>query len=92
MTCLLASAKKEMKNPRVAYKRFSDTLAQHILRHGVRLMAGDFNMSFTQVCRLLRDRGIRIELVAWHPWQQSVGANTVPGLVQKGQSTLGFDS
>ena len=74
------------------HRNFFNKLAEVIEKYGIHFLCGDFNMSFTQVCKLLRLYGIRIELVAWHPWQQSVGANTVPGLVQKGQSTLGFDS
>ena len=32
-------------------------------------MAGDFNMSLTEVPKQLRSRGIRCDCVAWYPWQ-----------------------
>ena len=38
------TAKKETKDPKATAKRFWDLLAEYVLKYGVRLMAGDFNM------------------------------------------------
>ena len=59
---------KKTKNPRVVYKRFWDLLASYLLRYEVRLMAGDFNMSFLCVVAEMRARGFQINLAAWSPF------------------------
>ena len=62
------TAKKETKDPQATTKRFWDLLASYLLRYGVRLMAGDFNMSFLCVVAEMRARGFQINLAAWYPF------------------------
>ena len=47
---------------------FWDRLASKITRFGVQILAGDFNMSLTNVIPELRSRGIRYDCLAWYPW------------------------
>ena len=62
------TAKKETKAPKETTKRFWDLLAQYVLRYGVRIMAGDFNMSLFCVVAEMRARGFQINLAAWYPF------------------------
>ena len=62
------TAKKGTKDPQATTKRFWDLLASYLLRYGVRLMAGDFNMSFLCVVAEMRARGFQINLAAWYPF------------------------
>ena len=48
-----------------------DSLAAKIRSHGVTMMAGDFNMSFTQVVVELRKRGLVCDCIAWYPWMHA---------------------
>ena len=66
-----------------AWKAFWDRLAAHVREFGIRFLAGDFNMSFTEVPKQLRSRGILCDCVAWYPW-----LHVRDGLPSK----LGFDS
>ena len=66
-----------------AWRAFWDRLAAHVREFGIRFLAGDFNMSFTEVPKQLRSRGILCDCVAWYPWLH-VGEESV--------SKLGFDS
>ena len=50
------------------WRQFWDRLAHKIRSYGIQFMAGDFNMSFTQVVKELRSRGILCDCVAWYPW------------------------
>ena len=59
------TAKKETKNAAVVTKGFWDLLATYLLQYGVRLMAGDFNMSFLCVIAEMRARGFQINLAVW---------------------------
>ena len=68
----------------VAWAAFWDRLAEGIKTFGVRFMAGDFNMSVTEVPKQLRSRGISVVCVAWYPWRlDGVAGNEQP---------LGLDS
>ena len=74
-----------------ALTAFWDRLARYIVAHMPEpggFVAGDFNMSFTEVVKQLRSRGIFCDCVAWYPWQQPVGSNTLFTSDQR----LGFDS
>ena len=62
------TAKKETKNAKEVTKGFWDLLASYLLKYGVRLLAGDFNMSFLSVIAELRARGFQINLAAWYPF------------------------
>ena len=62
------TAKKGTQNPKETTKRFWDLLARYLLQYGVRLMAGDFNMSFLCVVAEMRARGFQINLAAWYPF------------------------
>ena len=52
-------------------EEFWDRLARKLNQHGVRFLAGDFNMALTQVVRRLRSRGVRICCCAWYPWRRA---------------------
>ena len=58
------TANKETKNAHAATKVFLDVLASYLLRHRVRVLAGDFNMSFLSVIVELRARGFQNNLTA----------------------------
>ena len=62
------TAKKETKISHEATKVFWDSLASYLLRYRVRVLAGDFNMSFLSVIAELRARGFQINLAAWYPF------------------------
>ena len=62
------TAKKGTKAPKQVYKMFWDLLASYLLEYGVRLLAGDFNMSLLCVIAELRARGFQINLAAWYPF------------------------
>ena len=62
------TAKKETKNSHEVTKVFWDLLASYLLRYRVRVLAGDFNMSFLSVIVELRARGFQINLAAWYPF------------------------
>ena len=68
------------------HREWFDKLCQLITHWKVKFVAGDFNMSFTQVPELLRNRGMTCDLIAWYPWQQPFVSSTTF------QSTLGLDS
>ena len=69
---------------RQQWDAFWDRLAQKIIEMGVEVMAGDFNMSLTQVVPQLRSRGLFIDCIAWYPWFHAT--ESCHG------SPLGFDS
>lgn len=55
---------------KTALNSFFDNLAEIILKYGVRVLTGDFNMSMYQVVPMLRDRKVAIHLAAWFPWMK----------------------
>ena len=67
-----------------ALKRFWNILADEIRSHGVQFVAGDFNMSLTQVPVELRNRGIKCDCIAWYPWRHDTE--------RKHEQALGLDS
>jgi hypothetical protein len=67
-----------------ALQAFWDRLAARIKTHGIQFLAGDFNMSVTEVVKQLRSRGIQSDCIAWYPWQHMTSE-------LHGQK-LGFDS
>ena len=52
-----------------ALQDFWDRLAAKIHAHRFQFLAGDFNMSVTEVVKQLRSRGIQSDCIAWYPWQ-----------------------
>ena len=75
---------------------FWDRLAKYVRTFGCHFLAGDFNMSLTEVPKQLRSRGIECNCVAWYPWAQEgavpdleVGKNM---LEMAEKQRLGFDS
>ena len=66
------TAKKDTNKGKKVYKTFWDLLARYILQYGVRIMAGDFNMSLFCVIPELRARGFQINLAAWYPFYMIV--------------------
>ena len=73
---------------------FWDRLVELVKRLGIHFLAGDFNMSLTEVPKQLRSRGITCDCVAWYPWKGD-GAQTCNNAeisaLSRGQP-LGFDS
>ena len=63
---------------------FWDRLANFIHVHGIQFVAGDFNMSLTEVPKQLRSRGLSCDCVAWFPWVHSS--------LRVHRQALGFDS
>ena len=52
-----------------AHAYFWRYLAENIIRYGIRVLAGDFNMALWCVVPELRRRGIRVDIAAWFPWR-----------------------
>ena len=77
-----------------AWEHYWDQLAQEINEFGIKFVAGDFNMSLTEVPNQLRSRGIQCDCVAWYPWQQVTAvADRHPVIFQEcNHQPLGFDS
>ena len=50
---------------------FFQELYQMCVRHGVSILAGDFNMSVFQVISILREMGLIIDLGAIYPWKKA---------------------
>ena len=67
----------------LAWQAFWDRLASKIKKYGTQILAGDFNMSVTQVVTQLRSRGITCDCIAWYPWRSTTSVH--------GQ-TLGIES
>ena len=65
---------------------FWDRLAAYVQTYGVKFLAGDFNMSLTEVPKQLRLRGIDCDCVAWYPWM------TKTAVAGYGDQRLGFDT
>ena len=63
------TAKKEISEGSRAFKALWDDLVRYIVCYGVRVLAGDFNMSLMQVLPELRARGLQAHLAAWYPWK-----------------------
>jgi len=80
------TAKMEKKEQ---WNGYWNRLAQAILRFNVAFLAGDFNMSLTEVPKELRSRGIKCDCVAWYPWQRR--GPQAKGEIQSEQK-LGIDS
>jgi hypothetical protein len=66
-----------------ALTAFWDRLATYIKTYDVKFLAGDFNMSLTEVVKQLRLRDIKCDCVAWHPWLHKSAV---------AEYSLGFDS
>ena len=67
-----ALAKKEVKDPGRQLLDFWDELATYIVKYGVRVLGGDFNMALFCVVPELRARGVAINLAAWYPWKHEL--------------------
>lgn len=63
------TAKKEVSEGARAFKQLFDDLVGCIVRHGVRVLAGDFNMAMMQVLPELRARGLQANLASWYAWK-----------------------
>ena len=66
---------------------FWSRLAACVIKYDVRFLAGDFNMSLTEVPKQLRSRGVDVDCAAWYPWQQDTNTQC-----DYGNQRLGFDS
>ena len=75
-----------VKWPKV-WMTFWNRLAAYVKKFGIQFLAGDFNMSLTEVCKQLRSREISCDCVAWYPWQRPKA--TVAG---DDEQRLGIDS
>jgi len=73
-----------------AWVAFWDRLARYVQTFGIQFLAGDFNMSFTEVPKQLRSRGIACDCVAWYPWQQP--REQPMAVTMTTEQRLGFDS
>ena len=69
---------------RAVWESCWDRLAEFIRSHGVQFVAGDFNMSLTEVPKQFRSRGLSCDCVAWYPW--------VHRTKRVHRQALGFDS
>ena len=72
-----------------------DEFARRVRHYGIQFLAGDFNMSLTEVCKQLRQRGIRCDCVSWCPWllKGEVKGQTEDEITAKiEKQRLGFDS
>ena len=68
-----------------------DRTADLARKHKINFLAGDWNMSLTEVPRQLRSRGILCDCVAWYPWRHvNPGENVKAEMRQT--TPLGFDS
>ena len=67
-----------------ALDEFWKRLADQIKKYGVQILAGDFNMSMTNVIPKLRSHGIQCDCIAWYPW--------VHKTYRHNGQPLGFDS
>ena len=62
------TAKKEISNGSRSLKSFWDEIVEDIIKHGVRIFTGDFNMQLFSAVAELRARGLQANLAAWYPW------------------------
>ena len=53
----------------IVWHAFWDRLAHVYRSHGVHFLAGDFNMSLTEVLVQLGQRNINCDCIAWYPWE-----------------------
>ena len=51
-----------------ATRTWWDKLYEMLVTYKVSFLAGDFNMSLTQVVPQLTKRGLRIDTCSWYPW------------------------
>jgi len=65
-------------------KQFWDGLCNRIRKYDIKFVAGDFNMSVTEVVKELTMRGIECNCVAWYPWCHKS--------LRLADQPLGFDS
>ena len=56
---------------REVWDQLWDRLAAKIRSCGVKFLAGDFNMSLTEVVKRLKNRDIKCDCVAWYPWMHA---------------------
>ena len=63
---------KKAKGFSKSHVQFLDELASTIVEKGVRILAGDFNMSLWIVAREMRQRGLQITIAAAFAWAQPV--------------------
>jgi len=74
------------------WKHFWDRLALLIRKHSIHFVAGDFNMSLTEVPKQLGKRGIKVDCVAWYPWQRDEQHFRQDEHAGIGAHRLGFES
>ena len=77
------------------WKDWWDEFARRVQHFGIQFLAGDFNMSLTEVCKQLRQRQIHCDCVSWCPWLlgREVKGQTndeITTTIEK--QRLGFDS
>ena len=77
------------------WKDWWDEFARRVQHFGIQFLAGDFNMSLTEVCKQLRQRQIHCDCVSWCPWllKGEVKGQTEDEITAKiEKQRLGFDS
>jgi hypothetical protein len=62
------------------WEEFWDRLVQKMIKFGIKFLAGDFNMSLTDVTCQLRSRGVVSDCVAWYPWMHATKTLNNQGL------------
>ena len=75
--CSVARVGNGPNNSSQQYVDFWNRVAELIVRFGVRLLAGDFNMSLFAVVAELRRRGVCVNVAAWYCWLKAEGDNPV---------------
>ena len=75
-----------------SWKQFWDRLARYVQHFGIQFLAGDFNMSLTEVPKQLLRRGILCDCVAWYPWQWPQSRGMQAAVMHTTEQRLGFDS
>ena len=73
-----------------ALAQFWDRIAELILKHGVQVLSGDFNMAFIQVRIELKKRNVLVTCAAWTPWRMG-NAASIPEFRGK-DPPIGHDS
>ena len=66
------TAKKGLKSSFLALQAFYNRLAEYVVRFGVRLMVGDWNMQLFGVIPEMRARGFEVTMAAWYPWSLTI--------------------
>ena len=66
------TAKKEVSEGSHSLKLLWDEIVGDIIKFGVRILTGDWNMQLFSVVTELRARGLQANLAAWYPWKNEL--------------------